>query len=316
MPDYTSGPPTTEVACLLAIYYALGGTSSNPGTTEVQILLSILYQIIANGQGGGAATNPGGSPSQLQYNNAGSFGGVSGATSDGTTLTMVAPILGTPASGTLTNCTGLPPAGVVGTAAILGANTFTGKQTITQATANAGIIGSTGYSLTGANASNMLDYAGTWNTSGAPTGLKLRITNTASDAASLLFDFGTSAAALATLRIDGAFRLLKSYSASNYHIGDGSGGLAWASGESYFCKGGGAFAALVSDNGLIMKSSLQIGFTSGNADAGANDTFWTRAAANKFGCSTAADADVVAASTHTVRMFFNGVEYKVLVATP
>jgi hypothetical protein len=36
--------------------------------------------------------------------------------------------LGTPSSGTLTNATGLPAAGVVGTAAVLGANTFTGTQ--------------------------------------------------------------------------------------------------------------------------------------------------------------------------------------------
>lgn len=47
--------------------------------------------------------------------------------------TFVAPILGTPTSGTLTNCTGLPAAGVVGTAAVLGANTFTGDQTISSA---------------------------------------------------------------------------------------------------------------------------------------------------------------------------------------
>lgn len=40
-------------------------------------------------------------------------------------------VLGTPSSGTLTNCTGLPAAGVVGTAAILGANSFTAAQTIT-----------------------------------------------------------------------------------------------------------------------------------------------------------------------------------------
>jgi hypothetical protein len=45
-----------------------------------------------------------------------------------TSPTLVTPVLGTPASGTLTNATGLPPAGVVGTAAILGANTFTGTQ--------------------------------------------------------------------------------------------------------------------------------------------------------------------------------------------
>jgi len=45
-----------------------------------------------------------------------------------TTPTLVTPILGTPTSGTLTNVSGLPPAGVVGTAAIIGANTFTAAQ--------------------------------------------------------------------------------------------------------------------------------------------------------------------------------------------
>jgi hypothetical protein len=44
--------------------------------------------------------------------------------------TLVTPVLGTPASGTLTNCTGLPAAGVVGTAAILGANSFTADQDV------------------------------------------------------------------------------------------------------------------------------------------------------------------------------------------
>lgn len=46
--------------------------------------------------------------------------------------TLVTPALGTPASGTLTNCTGLPAAGVVGTAAVLGANTFTDVQKIAE----------------------------------------------------------------------------------------------------------------------------------------------------------------------------------------
>lgn len=56
---------------------------------------------------GGGGT-PGGSNTQVQYNNSGAFGGITGATTNGTALTLVAPILGTPASGTLTNCTGLP----------------------------------------------------------------------------------------------------------------------------------------------------------------------------------------------------------------
>lgn len=52
-----------------------------------------------------------------------------------------------------------------------------------------------GASLTGSNASNLVDLAATWNTSGTPTGFKLNITDTASNAASLLADLqvgGTS----------------------------------------------------------------------------------------------------------------------------
>lgn len=76
----------------------------------------------------------------------------------------------------------------------LGANTFTALQTITQASANAGILASTGYSVTGSNSTNTVDLAGTWNTSGTPTGIKLNITNTASNAASPLMDLQTGGA--------------------------------------------------------------------------------------------------------------------------
>jgi len=68
--------------------------------------------IAASGGGG----SPGGSTTQVQYNNAGAFGGITGATTNGTALTLVAPVLGTPASATLTNATGLPlSTGVTGT---------------------------------------------------------------------------------------------------------------------------------------------------------------------------------------------------------
>lgn len=40
------------------------------------------------------AANPGGATTQLQYNNAGTFGGIGGATTNGTFVTLVTPVLG------------------------------------------------------------------------------------------------------------------------------------------------------------------------------------------------------------------------------
>jgi hypothetical protein len=72
-----------------------------------------LYTAIPTGGGGGGT--PGGSTTQLQYNNAGSFGGISSAVFSGGVLTLtspafVTPALGTPASGVMTNLTGTPSA--------------------------------------------------------------------------------------------------------------------------------------------------------------------------------------------------------------
>lgn len=44
-------------------------------------------------------------------------------------------------------------------------------------------------SVTGSASTSFLDISGTWNTSGTPTGLKLNVTDTASNASSLLADF-------------------------------------------------------------------------------------------------------------------------------
>lgn len=75
---------------------------------------------IANGGAcGGAGGSPGGSNTQLQYNNVGAFAGITGATTNGTFVTLtnpvfVGPALGTPASGNLSNATNYPLANLTG----------------------------------------------------------------------------------------------------------------------------------------------------------------------------------------------------------
>jgi hypothetical protein len=81
----------------------------------------------------------------------------------------------------------------------LDGDTMTGALTapnfILSGVANTAFLAATGYSLTGNNAQSALDIAGTWNTTGTPTALKVNVTDTASNAASLLADLqigGTS----------------------------------------------------------------------------------------------------------------------------
>lgn len=61
--------------------------------------------------------------------------------------------------------------------------------------ADTSMITGTGYSVTGSGTTAMVNLAGTWNTSGSPTGFLMNFTNTASGTSTNLFDFqigGTS----------------------------------------------------------------------------------------------------------------------------
>ena len=122
-------------------------------------------QIITIKQGAGATVNVANGAKKMVYTDGAGAGAAvysanpgngetgSGALVFGTSPTFVTPVLGTPASGTATNLTGLPPAGVTGTAAILGANTFTALQT--QA-AGADIASATTLDLTAATGNTVV----------------------------------------------------------------------------------------------------------------------------------------------------------------
>jgi len=173
--NLTGLPLTTGVTGLLPV--ANGGTATATPSivagTNITVTGTWPNQTIAASGGG----TPGGSTTQVQFNNAGAFGGITGATSNGTALTLVAPVLGTPASATLTNATGLPlSTGVTGTLPVVnggtGQTTYTDGQllignttgnTLTKATLTAG----TGITITnGTGAITIAASGGTGDVTG------------------------------------------------------------------------------------------------------------------------------------------------------
>lgn len=68
------------------------------GGTNVTLTDDGFGGITIDATGGGGGT-PGGSTTQLQYNNAGAFGGISGATTNGTVVTLTSPVFATSANG-------------------------------------------------------------------------------------------------------------------------------------------------------------------------------------------------------------------------
>lgn len=162
-------------------------------------------------------TSPGGSTTQVQYNNAGAFAGAAGFTFDGTSVVTLG-VAGTsvggvafknatsgtitiqPVTGALGTVTLSLPAATTTLAGLAIAQTFTANQTITEQ------VGGSGLTLTGATqtASNpVINATQTWNNAGVTfTGWKLNVTSTASAAASLLMDLQVGGSSAFKVRKD------------------------------------------------------------------------------------------------------------------
>lgn len=98
-----STPAITALACAYN-----SGTQTGVSGQFMYVQCDSTGRLVTSG---GSGTVPGGLNTQLQYNSNGAFGGISGATTDGTIVSLNspifnAPVLGTPASGVATNLTG------------------------------------------------------------------------------------------------------------------------------------------------------------------------------------------------------------------
>jgi hypothetical protein len=94
--------------------------------------------------------------------------------------------------------------------------------------ANTAAYAVTGYSLTGSNAQSLIDLAGTWNTSGTPSAIKLNIINTASNANSLLVQLQTGGTNRFTINPSGDAVGRRFGGASNYISSESGFFSLWA----------------------------------------------------------------------------------------
>jgi hypothetical protein len=144
----------------------------------------------------------------------------------------------------------------------------------------------TGQSLTGTQATSLVDLAATWNTTGTPTAIKLQVTNTNSNAAALLLDLQVGLVSKASITKGGQIASGFGYTYAQPQFYDSSIGVAAGfqilSSSGVAAYGGGT-AIWGVDNGatigMRLASHIPLGWTSSHALSNVPDVALFRDAA-------------------------------------
>ena len=162
-------------------------------------------------------------------------------------------------------------------------------------------IGATGYSLTGSANASFVDLAGTWNTSGTPTLIKANVTDTASNAASLLMDLQVGGSSQFRARKDGYFSANLSIGATGLEVFTTGGGALGRSGDRTAILQG------LASGGLSLPNSGSVSWASGTSAllAAIGDLILSRKGAGNLRLG-AADAAAPVAQTLSVQSVVAG----------
>jgi hypothetical protein len=123
----------------------------------------------------------------------------------------------------------------------------------------------TGQSLTGTQATSLVDLSATWNTTGTPSALKLNVTDTASNAASLLMDLQVGGVSKLSITKNGSLSTVGSLSSGSLSIGSAmvlsvSGGSIRASNGTAINLGSADSSSTDNFANLFLRSSAVISF--------------------------------------------------------
>jgi hypothetical protein len=147
--------------------------------------------------------------------------------------------------------------------------------------ANSSALTVAGFGLSGANEQNLLDLAGTWNTTGAPSGIKLAITDTASNAASLPVNVLLDGTSIFNLNKRGDVEVPQSqdYNLPSFKMAGFETGISLTSNTrvALVSNGTGVFG-IHFQTGALVKTSLPLGWSNTDVNGSADTLLWRDAA--------------------------------------